>query len=458
MRGKLFFGLCFSILLVLSFISALEVRKEDRGAVVISELGNPAIYDFYITNTGEADSFEIYSLVGVTMFPKGNFDISSGTSKIEVQAYPSDEMRKTGGYYNIEYQIKGQKQGIFKDMLSLKVVNLKDTLALETISFNPDSTQAVVVVKNKENTNMNDVKLHFSSTFFDVTKLISLKPHENTNFTVELDKNALRRSEAGPYILSAEVNYNGKNVNIEGIINYLEKEDISVNKTVDGFIVRKTTITKSNVGNVPAVARIEISKDIITRLFTVFSVEPMESERSWFFVDYAWEKKLNPSESISVNIKSTYTAPLIFILLIILIFFLVRKYTRTSVVVEKRVSFVKTRGGEFALKVKLYVKARKHVDNVQIIDRLPSIMKIYEKYGRMPDKTDAQTRRMFWNAGSLNSGEERVLSYIMYTNIKVVGRFELPAATAIFEREGKTGEAWSNRTFFASETLHRLED
>ena len=70
----------------------------------------------------------------------------------------------------------------------------------------------------------------------------------------------------------------------------------------------------------------------------------------------------------------------------------------------------------------------------------------------MPDKIDPATKRLFWNLDRLNAGEERIYSYIIFSKVRVVGRFELPAATAVYLREGKTENVLSNRAFFVSET------
>ena len=127
--------------------------------------------------------------------------------------------------------------------------------------------------------------------------------------------------------------------------------------------------------------------------------------------------------------------------------------------ISKQVSYVKTRGGEFAVKVRVSVKARKHVERIQIIDRLPGMTKLYEKFGIKPDKIDTSTRRLFWNIDHLQAGEERVFSYIIYSNVNIVGRFELPSATAIYENEGNIQESQSNMAFFVAEQRKKdLED
>mgnify|MGYP001594456890 FL=1 len=210
---------------------------------------------------------------------------------------------------------------------------------------------------------------------------------------------------------------------------------------------------KSNDGNVPIVDTISIEKGIIPRLFTSFSIEPDRVERSGLGVRYEWDRQIQPGETWEIEVKTNYTLPFLLLILIIVAGVLVHLYTSNHVVVAKRVSHVRTKGGEFALKVILSVKAKKHVDNVQIIDRLPFMAKIYEKYGISPDRIDESTRRLFWDIKTLQAGEERVFSYIIYSKINVVGKFELPTAVAIYEVDGKTHESISNRALYLSETV-----
>ena len=48
---------------------------------------------------------------------------------------------------------------------------------------------------------------------------------------------------------------------------------------------------------------------------------------------------------------------------------------------------------------------------MSIIDKVPAIVKIYKKFGLIkPDKIDAASRRIHWNIGDLDAGEERVAS------------------------------------------------
>ena len=66
-------------------------------------------------------------------------------------------------------------------------------------------------------------------------------------------------------------------------------------------------------------------------------------------------------------------------------------------------------------------------------------------------KIDMKNRRLEWNVESLNKGEERIFTYIIYSKIGVVGRFELPSTRAVYEKEGKVKNTESNRSFFINE-------
>ena len=436
------------------FVSAsLNINKIEKTPVVITELNNPATYEFDITNNGSAESDEMYSFVGVHFIPNGTFSLASGLNKIDVSAQLSpDLMNKTDGNYYFAYEIKGDNSGITSDNLLVELVSLKNVLSFEADGFNIGDTQVKMKVTNNKNINLTNLNLHFNSLFFDSQQTLSFEPYESKDIILNVNKDGVDKIASGNYVYNIDLALQGVNVSVQPSLDYLPKEEVTSDSTSEGFIIRKSTYTKTNVGNVPADVQIQTSRDILSRLYTINSIEPNDVNRNLLYATYTWDKKINPGESFSVTTTTNYTLPFIFILLVIVIALLVRAYTMTNIVVNKRVSYVKTRGGEFALKVTLNVKAKKFVENIQIIDRLPGMAQLYEKFGIRPDKIDAATKRLFWNIDRLNSGEERVYSYIIYSKVNVVGRFELPSATAIYQRDGKTEQILSNRTFFVAET------
>lgn len=452
---------CFFLVLVLCFpfgsaVLDLEIEKIDRGALVISELDNPAVYEFVINNKGLDDNVEIYSLVGVSFSPKGTFDLPNGITRIEIKAYLNEDIRKREGDYSIEYQIKGQ-QGIFKDKMPLKVISIDDVFIVSARNIHPNDNIAEVVVKNRANTNLENVQINLKSIFFDLKEEANFAPEEEKTFEVIINREKITKLIAGPYVVSGEILVGSADTEVEVSVNYLEKEGTSVSRTTDGLLIREEMMLKKNEGNIPTTATIEIEKDIVSRLFTTYSSQPLSSEREGLTMKYLWEQELDAGESFSVVSRTNYTFPFVIVVLIILVVFLVKFYTHTALTLTKKVNLVKTRGGEFALKVIVRVKARRNVSDVQISDTLPGMTKLYEKFGRTPDHVDEQTRKLSWHIANLNSGEERLFSYVIYSKLRAVGRFELPLARAQFKKDGKTEHVVSNKAYFASETSARVE-
>jgi len=452
-KKSLIFAIIFLSLLIPLSSAALEVEKTAKSEVVIPELNNPAVFDFNIKNLGQPDSFEIFSLVGVTMDPRGAFELNTGDNPLEVKAYLSEDIRnKIRGFFKFEYQIKGSNSAVFKDMITVNIVPLAETVEISVDDIRPGDSEATINIANRQNAQINEMKLTFSSAFFTYSGNVSLSPYATSKIKVKMDKTAMSKLSAGSYILSNVIGLESASVKSESSINYVRKEEVTETRTSTGFIIRDVKITKSNKGNVPASANITLSRDILTRLVTVYTLEPVSSEKGGLFVDYVWNKELLPGESYSVTVTTNYTFPFILIILVVLVIVLVRVFTQRSLMITKRVSLVKTKGGEFALRVRLHVKARKGISNVQIIDRLPGMTKLYEKFGVKPDKIDPATRRLFWSVPKLAAGEERVFSYIVYSKVSMVGSFELPATTAVYEEDGKTHEVLSNKTFFVANT------
>lgn len=443
--------------MLFSLVEAITVDKNEIAPVIIAELDSPAVFELSINNSGVSEEAEIYTLIGVSVTPKFPFQLEQGTNSLEAKFYPSKEMKKQRGFVRFEYQIKGEKSGIFKDSIRIKIVSLKDSLDFSSGRLNPDSPNIIFNIANLEQAHIEDAEINFKSSFFDETKKISLKPLEKVNVSIPVYIDKVRTFKAGQYIYKINVNYKGVEAKFEKTFDYLEKEGVSVSEENSGFIVRRNVITKKNEGNVPVKVKIENEKDIISRLFVVNSLEPLNVKRDGFFVKYSWEKEIQPAESFSITTTINYTMPFILIIIVAIIVYFVWFSSRNYIVLNKRVSFVRTKGGEFALKIRLHVKAKKFVENVQIIDRLPGIAVLYEKFGIKPDVIDSSNRRLIWKTHRLNAGEERVFSYIVYSKIKIVGRYELPSAMAIFERNGKNCEASSNRTFFVAGTTSAEE-
>lgn len=443
----------------------LEIEKKAINDAVINELDKLAVFNLTIKNLGPSDEFEIYSLAGVEMSPKSAFQIPrSGIKTLTVKAKVQETIKEKVGketreYFKFTYKIKGKKSGIQEDELVVRMMPLKEVFNIKAEDIMPDDDFAIIYLKNKENIDFNKVKTELSSALFSSTDEFSLNAYEKKEIRVDLNKKKIKKLVAGVYVLTAEIAAEGIEIKIEETVNFNEKKEITTTEEKSGVIILKKTIRKTNDGNLPVIAQINIKRNIISRLLTTYNTESDKAERIGAFVYYTWKKELQPGDVMEIKSSTNLIFPLLLVIVVIIIAVLVRIYTTTNLVLRKKVSFVKTKGGEFALKVILTVSARKYVEKISVIDRLPPLVKIYERFGALkPDKINEKTRRIEWDIENMHPGETRVFSYIIYSKIGVTGRFVLPRATAIYEREGKIQESESNEAFFVAEQRESLDD
>ena len=439
----------------ISLISAINllVSSEPIVSSIINDEDKPGVIDFTITNNGKIAVFELYTFERFDVQPK-EFSLSSGeTRKIRFEFLPIESMRKNVGYIKVPYYIREKNTSDnFKGDFVLKLVGFNNAFDVNAENINPNAPTVSVAFYNVEDISYNKVDIILTSPLFNEYKLsTALKPYEKKSIEIPLNSPDFNKLVSGTYTIKATYTVDGKTFSIDRPVKLLEKTGLSVNEDSSGWIIRKYSIEKKNEGNIPTVADASIDKNIISRLFTTFSIEPNKVDRKGFFVTYYWQKELTPDESLKIISTTNLIFPLLLIIAIIIIVYLFNIVSSTNVILNKRVSFVKTKSNDFALKVTLKVKTKKFVEKLVVYDRLPGVSKLHENYGIQPTKIDHERGRIQWDIPRLAEGEERVFTYIIYSKIKVVGKFELPPATAVFEREGKVEHAKSNKVFFINE-------
>ncbi len=452
---KIFLGVMITFLLTLSLVSAIDLKIQPQSDDVAMILGfsQPAIFDLKITNNGASDNFMFYNFFGSDMFPKGTVLIGgSETKELEVGVYPRADLKQEG-WVKFDIFAKGSASGQEAGYpLMVKVMKLKDAFEVGAEEFKPDSSNVTVYIRNLANFHFNNIVAKFKSPFFNFEKTLSIWPHEKKATEISLDKEAFRDLMAGFYTLQVEVTAENQRATVEGTMKFTEKDIVTSTENQYGIIINTKKISKINEGNVISTTQTVIKKNIISRLFTSFTPEPSTVERKGLSVYYTWERQLKPGEELLITVKTNWLLPLLIVLLIVAVIILTKQFSKKNLSVKKRVTFVRAKGGEFALKVTVIVNARRFVERVHIIDRLPHITKLHERFGgESPKKVDIKNRRIEWNFDRMQDGETRVVSYIIYSKVGVLGKFELPTTTAIYERDGEVHEAESNRAFFIAE-------
>jgi len=443
-------------LLILPSIFAinLEVEKKSSNEVMIAELNQPAIFNLEITNLGLADKFEFFNLAGFNMVPKGTGIINEDeTKEIELKIYPREDF-DIRGFYTLGYSLKGKTANISNHELTMKIIDLEEAFEIGVEKFEENSSQITIYIQNKENFNFDELDVKFSSAFFETEKNIPLGPNKRKTFDLILNKEDFNKLNSGFYTMKAEIEVDDQKANVEGLIKFKENQDLKTTTKDYGFFINTQIITKENQGNVIENSQISIEKNILSRLFTTLSPEPDVIERNDLKIKYIWEEAIKPGESFEVNVKTNWFFPLIVIALLLTIVGILKHFSKRDVVLKKKVNFVHAKGGEFALRVTVFVQAKKYVENVRIIDRIPALVKIYHKFGgQNPIKLDEEKRKIEWSFEKLEAGEIRILSYIIYSKVGIIGKFSLPLANALYERDGELKESESNHVYFMAEAL-----
>lgn len=456
---KLIFVLVLLMFVPNVFAINLTIEKQSQNEVMIVDANQPAMVSLKVTNNEKTDNFLFYTFFGTGLEPTERIQIKEDeTKEIQLTFYPrpDSELR---GFTSFNYFIQGSDSSEISEKIALNVIDFEDAFEIGTQEIDPESNKIQIYLYNKVNFNFDLIKAKFDSAFFDVEGSFSLAPYEKKTFEVQLNKEDYKKLIAGFYTMKTNLQYKEVSTNLEDQIKFIEKDILETSTEDYGFIVRTKVIEKKNNGNVVADSSTTIEKNILSRLFTSFNPNPSIIERQGGKITYTWNSKINPGETLKIKIQTNWIFPFIFIALLAIIVILAKVYSIKDLTLRKRVTFMKAKGGEFALKVSIIINAKKYVEKVSIADRLPPLVKLYEKFpGEKPSKIDVQKKRIEWNFERLEQGERRVLTYVIYSKVGVLGKFALPRTTSIFEREGKIKEVNSNKTYFVAEAIEKREE
>ena len=449
----------FSVLVLtvlLSTISVLAINLEVESTPIsnsyLIETEDQAIFDLSIKNLEEDSMFEVYSLVGVNI-THTPFNIGKDeTEHVRIYLTPQDHLTKEPQSYIFEYKIRDSNNKIQAETLTLNIVDLESTFSIEADNISPKAERLILDIKNNLMKDFRNVEFKITSKFFEHEETISFNREERKFIELGIDQEKLKTLDAGNYILNAQVRLEDNIANIESQIKFLETEGIETTENSEGTIIQRSETIKKNTGNIKKLVKITEEKNLLAYIFTTTNVAPTDVESDGFIRKYTWEKVLIPNEELKVVTRTNWLYPIIILLIIIIGISLIRKSIYDSLELTKKVSFIKTKGGEFALKVTIKAKAKKKLEKITIIDHIPGLVKLYPKFGVIaPDEIDMENKKLHWNLPQLNKDETRLFTYIIYSKIGVVGRFELPEARAVYEDDKGLKEATSNRSFYVNE-------
>lgn len=457
---KLFVILLALIVLPVALAINVDIQKTSSDEAMIVGLDEPGQFTLNLTNNGPTQRITIYSLGHFSFVSfldnsgfKDNVEIERGETKnltIPIYQRPDSNLR---GKTTFVYYIQGSNREEIEKKLTINLVELEDALEIIPGEINPNSKELTISLKNILNFEIENLSASFYSPFFSFEKdSISLGPYEAIEFKVQIEKEDYKELMAGFYTVYADLKLEDLNAEISSKIKFIEEDNLTTKRKDYGFLVTTKIVEKINEGNTLLDSEIIMKKNILSRLFTTYNVDPDQVERQGTKVYYTWTDKIGPGESIEVSLKTNWLFPLLTIIFFVVLIYFVKKYSAQKVQIRKRVSFVKAKGGEFALKITIIAQAREFVEKVKVIDRLPPLVKMYERFGgELPDKVSQDKKRLEWDFDYLDAGESRIMTYIVYSKVGILGKFALPGTICRFEQEGKQKQTVSNKAFFLAE-------
>jgi len=442
------------VLILVPFALAvnLNVEKISTNEVLIKGLNTPINFELNVTNNAHSDVLSFYTFFEGGITPTKGIPFKKGETKDVILTLSPRENSNLNGINIFSYFIQGQDRTEVKEKLRVKIINLEDAFKVGSEKIDKETQTITVFIENKVNFNFENLSVLFSSPFFSLEKQISISPYDKKEFKITLEKDDFNKLLAGFYTLSADVETKGVRGNIEGKIEFVKNDNLKTTSETYGFLISTKVIKKVNAGNTISESVATIKKNIISRLFTTFSPSPDSVDRQGTTVYYSWTQRINPGENTLIKVKTNWLIPFFLILFLVLLVYFVKKFMSQKLLIRKRVSFVKAKGGEFALKVTIIAQAREYMENIKIVDRLPPLVKLYERFsGELPNIISKNKDRLEWDFTHLEAGESRIMSYVVYSKLGILGKFALPGTVARFDQMGKKKQATSNKAFFLAE-------
>lgn len=348
----------------------------------------------------------------------------------------------------------------FKYPLSMYVISPKEVIKV-TPALPREITPGkkipyTIQFKNQINQKFEALDLFITSPVYSEKSSLNLAPYESTTEAFTFNVDSLTAS--GEYTLSARL-FKGNEIVGEKVLkfNVIESPELSTDKQIKkSFLSSSLTFLYKNIGNQQIEKSVTYPKiSFFKRIFTSVSPKARVIEESGKDY-YAWDFLLEPGESYTIQIETSYLW-LFILCILILVGFGLFYYLRTRhIVIKKSVFKIKEPDGVSKLKVLLHVinKTTSETHQIRVIDLLPNMVALDEDFGSLRPthiQKGLSNIRLIWEIPVLEPKEERVISYKVKPKMHLVGRVGLPAASVQYHGKNKRLiNIKSNLAFFSS--------
>jgi hypothetical protein len=445
-KELLFLSTLILCTIVLSSANAdFTISKKAVHDIIAIELSIPMQYDVTINNEGSQRSYEFVSLVPGTIEPRQPVVVPDGKSvTIPVYFLPSERVRYR---FNFEFFVRDDQGKSVQDSMFANILPVNEIVSIKVpVNVARNDASMPIIITNSKNIDLGNVVVFVNSVPVTASTSVDVPANSEVTASVPLALTNIKVTEAGSYPITVTLQLNNEyNYTVTQNSQLTEYSEIfEETKIKRNFFGYEKTITRRNNGNIKQLITVEYKySSFIEKSFTSFNIEPNVRETG----KSTWQKQLAPGETFTIISNTNYAIPIIILMVIFLAIIAYILFKRRKVIVSKKALRVKTKGGEFAVKVVVLLKniSSKEVANLTLVDRLPLTTKLYEKFGSVqPDQIDKN--RVTWKFPMLLPGEEIVTSYIIYSKIDMVGTIELPSASLTFTGDkGKKHTSTSNK-------------
>lgn len=471
-RGKATTAILATIFLVMLSLSIVSAQNDgNQFTVKVREVasevepGGEAIFDLIITNNQVTEDAVSIRYDELKVFPFSDFAgvITTTPSELKLGAKETGTIRvkmrildtaQENAYHEFELRAQSSTSKDSKVIVPIKifVISSKGIISIEPKI--PDnivpgrSTPFKVSLRNKGNALLDDLQVYVTSELFSDSRIVTIEPGEVKE--MDFAFNIPPGTKADEYSLNIRA-YIEQRLKGEFIGQFTVIENPFVNEqkeVVKGFLTQTLKITDTNIGNQAIERKVIIPLSLWQRIFTSSDPKPVveDGKLTWSFL-------LEPGKEQVINIRTDYRIPAVIILIIAAFIGVVIYMLSKGVTIKKRIFKVKTdeEEEEAELKILLHVRNKKdhEIKDVRVIDIIPNMVIPTKEFGTLkPTRVQKGNAgiRLIWEIPSLESGEERIISYKVRTKLQVFGKLELPHSSVQYtDEKGDIISVHSNR-------------
>ena len=447
-------------ILVSASSASIQPQAEDSNFIYFEEVAH---FSLTITNTHSVDQVYNINANPVDWLIEGISTVRVGagqtkTFDFNLRAKPSNY--KGPGFYGIPITLSSAQDRL-ETQTTIYIRSIGDGSYQPAISLTItmdsqiDPRDSVPVVLNFRNRNILDIEelgVVLNGEHFSLDEITTLNGLEEKSLEFWFDVDSV--TQPGEFELEVELFYNDKRVAQASKVYEIESYSIiDRSSTNENRVFFKTTKISelTNDANIPKTITSQIAVPFFERPFTSITIDADSLDKIGL---RQWDITLEPQETAIVTVVQNYRPIPIVLFLALLAFFLYMNL-RTPIVLKKHTIVTgRDAHGVSDMRVRVFIRNRtgKSFYNVRLLDRVPSIANVHvnDSLGILQPTDVVRTQHkgtlIKWDFEVIEPFEERIVTYNIKAQLKLVAPLGLPSVKAKFENvKGKNRTTESSK-------------